>query len=128
MSAPTPAERAQVIAGLRELASLLEANPALPVEKYTRMRVSAGDVDMDIDDTDDAACRAAVDAAAAILGRPVTDHHGHHDTAWSSRVSGPDEEPYACWRVTYEVSAITAAAMAEHQLRQSYNDVIQVTA
>ena len=69
MSAPTPAERAQVIAGLRQLADLLEANPALPVEKYTRMRVSAGLFDMDVEETDEPAKRAVVHAAAAILGR-----------------------------------------------------------
>jgi hypothetical protein len=124
VTAPTPAERAQVIAGLRELADLLEANPALPVSKYTRMRVSTGDVDMDLDDTDDAACRGAVDAAAATLGRPVTDQHGHYDTTW---ISGAGEDRYGGWYVQYNVGSIATATMAEHALRQSYNGVIQVT-
>ena len=122
MSAPTPAERAQVIAGLRELADLLEANPALPVEKYTRMRVSAGDVDMDIDEQDEPAKQAAVDAAAAILGVTPVAHNGHYDAAWTSR----GELPHGQWRVTYEVGAIAAAAMAEHELRQSYSGNVQV--
>ena len=39
MSAPTPAERAQVIAGLRELADLLEAHlPLGPRDLYQRGR------------------------------------------------------------------------------------------
>lgn len=124
MSAPTPAERARVIAGLRELADLLEANPALPVTKYPVFGVHAGAVDTGLGDDDDDACCAFVDQAAAVLGTEITDRHGHYVTTWMSR----GEEPYDAWRMKYEVSRIRNAAMAEHLLRRSYDDVVQVPA
>lgn len=120
----TAAERAQIIAGLRELADLLEASPGLPVPKYPTIRVDAGAVDLGLDEQDEAAKRAAVDAAAAILGRPIEEHHGHYDTEWHAC----GEDPYGRWRVKYEVGSIAAATMAEYDLRRSYTGNIQVTA
>lgn len=120
----TAAERAQVIAGLRELADLLEANPGLPVPKYPRIRVDVGDVDMDIDEEDEPAKRAVVDTAAAILGSAISDRNGHYDTDWHAC----GEDSYGRWRVAYEVGSISAARMAEYDLKRSYTGNIQVTA
>jgi hypothetical protein len=114
---PQPAaDRAQVIAGLRELADLLEASPSLPVPRYPVFQVDAGPVDTGTDDSDEAAKRAIVDQAAAILGTPVRDSHGHYGTAWLSQ----GKEPYDCHRVKYGVLSITRATMAEHEARHSY--------
>lgn len=123
MSAPTAAERAQVIAGLRELADLLEAHPDLPVTKYPVFGVHAGSVDTGIDETDDDAGHGIVDQAAVILGTGTADSHGHYTTCWLSRgeerFEGDDR-----WRVRYEVSRISNAATADHEARRSYDSNI----
>jgi hypothetical protein len=126
VTAPTAAERAQVIAGLRELADLLEAHPELPVTVYPSMQVDAGPVDTGTGDGDEDGKRAVVDQAAAILGRPVRDQHGHYETTWLSTCADPGEEPYARARVQYRVLSITRAAMDAHDARHSYSDNIRV--
>jgi hypothetical protein len=117
VSAPTAAERAQVIAGLRELADLLDAHPELPVETSPDVCVHAGPVDPGTDDEDEDAKRAVVDQAAAVLGTPLTDHEGHYETTWKSQ----GEDPYNYYRVKYRVLSITKASMRAHEARQSYD-------
>lgn len=124
MSAPTAAERAQVIAGLRELAGLLEAHPELPVGKYPMFSVHAGPVDTGIDETDDDAGRSLVDEAAAVLGTEITDSNGHHTTTWLARGEERFEGDNR-WRVAYEVSRIGSAAWADYEARKSYERNVQ---
>lgn len=112
MNTTPEAGRAQIIAGLRELANLLEANPGLPITKYPDFMVHAGQVDMDMDDQDEDAKRAAVDAVAAALDLPTQTHQGHHSVTWSSAAAEPD---YSAYRLTYRVTAITEAAMLAHR-------------
>lgn len=112
MNTTPEAGRLQVIAGLRELADLLEANPDLPIDKYPDFLVHAGAVDMDIDEHDEDAKRAAVDAVAHALDLPTRTSEGHHSVTWSSAAAEP---AYAAYRVTYRVTAITEAAMQAHK-------------
>lgn len=129
MSAPTAAQRAQVIAGLRELADLLDAHPELPVPCYPRLRVTANDINTDIAEGDDAAARAFVDQVAAVLGIPVitTDHGGHYDTTWLSAGAGKWEGDDR-WRLVYEVGHISTAVWEQYYARKSYEPNVQVTA
>jgi hypothetical protein len=69
---------------------LCSANPSLPVPKYPVFQVDVGPVDTGTDDYDEDAKRAVVDQAAAILGAPVSDRHGHYEIIWRSR----GEDPY----------------------------------
>ncbi len=119
MSAPTAAERDQVIAGLRELADLLEAHPDLPVTKYPRMAVHAGETDTDVDEADDDAGRALVDQVAATLGTGITDRNGHYTTTWLARGEQMWEGDNR-WRVAYEVARISTASWADYEARKSY--------
>jgi hypothetical protein len=124
VSAPTAAERAQMIAGLRELADLLEAHPDLPVTAYPQMLVHAGPVDTGTDDENEDAKRAIVDRAAAILGTEATvplPGSGHYEATWRSRGEGPSRR----FRIEYKVLSITAAAMRAHDARQSYSENIR---
>lgn len=116
MTAPTAAKRAQVIAGLRELADLLEAHPELPVEKYPEFCAHAGPVDTGTDDGGEDAKRAVVDRAAAILGTATSESDGQYQTTWNSR----GEDLYNAYRVKYRVLSITAASMRAFYDRQSY--------
>lgn len=116
MPTPEPQDRAQVIAGLRELANLLEAHPELPVTSYPEILVHAGPVDMGIDDTDEDAKRGAVDQAAAVFGVTPEEHHGHYSAGWLSR----GDDAYARYRVSYRVVAITQAATQAYHDQQSY--------
>ncbi len=108
----TPDHRAQVIAGLRELAQYLEDNPDLPVPACygpEGVSVSVG-IDTDTSKDDDQACRAVVDAAAAILGgEPVTSPGDHYEAG--CRFSGG---------ISYRVLYIPQARMDEHAAEQSY--------
>jgi hypothetical protein len=115
---PQAANRAQVIAGLRELADLLEANPGLLVTTYPEMLVHAGPVDTGTDDGDETAKRTVVDQAAAVLGVMPEDNAqaGHYEVQWLSR----GEDPYQRHRVSYRVVAITRAAMQAHEAKHSY--------
>jgi hypothetical protein len=111
---PERTAREEYIAGLRAIADLLEANPALPVEHYpTGLKVSIG-ADLDIRDED--AARAAVDSAAAILGvQPRTTIGGHYEAV----------RPFS-GGLTYGVLHIPAEVMADHEARHSYSRNIQL--
>ncbi|GLZ15076.1 hypothetical protein Acsp04_53110 [Actinomadura sp. NBRC 104425] len=111
--AASPSARGKIIDGLRALADLLEADPALPV----------GDVDMTVfppSGTSDAAAAAMVDRIAERLGVTVSDDRpwgGHYDACKS----------FGDGWVTYSIVHIPTRAAAEHRARASYHDNIIVT-
>ncbi|GEM_PF-532922 len=74
---PNQATRAQITAGLRQLADYLDTNPALPLAPY------GWDLLVSTHDDTDTAGIAEVDRIAAILGVPVRDEiaDGGHYTA-----------------------------------------------
>ena len=101
-----PAERREFITSLMELAVFLEANPDVPVPRYsvTIHLIATGT---------DAEQAAAVDQIAAVLGvRPV---RGGHYTA--TRCFG---------QIEYQARAIPAAWEAEYQARHSYDGNISL--
>jgi len=107
---PNPDGRAALIAGLRDLADFLEANPAMPVpSRFTPQNISV----VPDGDTDDER-RAVVDRVAAVLGTEACDDHGHYGTG---RKFGP---------VEYRAFAISDAAWADHKAQSSYNGCIRL--
>ena len=109
-----PHTRQQVIDGLRELAQFLEDHPDLPTPRYSGATVSAHTThDCEIDREDRDASRAAVDAAAAILGSPVADDT-HYVT--SRQFSA----------VTYQVVYVPPASVASWDALTSYSDNLKV--
>ncbi|MEU6036936.1 hypothetical protein ABZ801_16165 [Actinomadura sp. NPDC047616] len=110
-----PSVRQQIIDGLRALADLLEADPALPVGRHGYEFLSFPPPGMH-----DAAAIAVVDQVAERLGVTVDDDRpwGGHYEACKSLAAG--------W-VTYRFVHIPARAAAEHQARNSYRDNITVT-
>jgi hypothetical protein len=109
MSTLDPDDRAAWIDGLVALACFLEAHPDLPVpESYSTQVITV------FSDGTDAEQRAAVDAAAAVLGVTASDPHGHgHYKA--ARQFGP---------LGFEFLAISHAASARFDARYSYHDSI----
>ena len=97
-------DRDAVIAGLREMADFLEANPHLPVDAVT-MRLYPR--------REDAAGRDLVDHIAAAMGATTQDDT-HYTT---TRRFGP---------VTYQAVHIPAEVQRDYEARHSYTDVIQV--
>jgi hypothetical protein len=105
--------REEYIAGLRELADLLEANPCLPAEAYpSGITVHVGP-DLRVRADDDAA--AVVDAAAAVLGVETRTTTGGHYEAVRQLPGG----------LSYRVLHIPAEVMADHEARNSYSRNIQ---
>jgi hypothetical protein len=103
-------DRAGVIAGLRELADFLEAHPGLPLhDRYELCTHTRGD--------SDEAERAQVDAAAVMLDATPRDNGNGHYSAGRTFAG-----------ISYRILAITRDHMAEYDARNSYSDVIQVTA
>ncbi|PSK83041.1 hypothetical protein CLV63_1417 [Murinocardiopsis flavida] len=102
----TPAQRAQVIAGLRELADYLEAHPQIPARADCEMNVSIiGDYGVEVDDADK---RAELERIAALADAPVRSRNGQHT---AKRGFGP---------VTYRATAIDQARMDAHEALYSY--------
>ena len=106
MTTDPTADRTALIAGLRGLASFLEANPAVPVRPaYHEIPVMY----FPDGDTDDER-RAAVDAIASALGATASDPdgYGHYKT---ERAFGP---------VVYGALAISDERRALHEAGSSY--------
>jgi hypothetical protein len=109
MTDHTPADRAQLITGLRQLADYLDTHPTIPLSRRVWELLSFPDCD------GDQAQRAAVDHVAATLGRTACDDTadgGHYTVA---RTFGP---------VTYKFVHIPARRRALHQAHMSYADAI----
>jgi hypothetical protein len=106
-----PAIRDEFIAALRELASFLAGNPAVPVPEYgTDILLSASSIDD--------GGQAQVDHAARLLNVPVindTAQDGHYRAA---RSFGPIE---------YRIVAISDAAMAVFHAESSYRGCVTPT-
>jgi hypothetical protein len=102
---PGHAHRGAAIAGLRELADFLDANPDVPVDLYGWTFHAFPRAETD------AAARAAVDQAAAVLNVPVTDDTARAGHYYARRMFGP---------VTYAVVHIPAEAAAAAAARGSY--------
>jgi hypothetical protein len=104
-------QRRACINGLLNLAILLESNPDLPVPtaSITIRAFPATGPDDEM--------RAEVDRVATLLGTEIDPNHlpyGHYST---SVTFGP---------VSYEFTAILAAARARHAAEDSYRDCIQI--
>lgn len=113
MTSNTTADRATFIAALRELADLLEANPAVPAPgRYDSPRIAVLP-ESGLSDDD---ANAFVDRFAAALGIEASDPRGSgHYTA--TRKFGP---------LSYESFHVSAAAMAARDARDSYANVIRL--
>lgn len=104
-------DRAALIAGLRDLADFIEANPAVPVPPYLSAHIS-----IPAPGSDDDEKRAFVDTTAASLGTTAAyvDPSGHYMTA---RTFGP---------VEFHVFTIPAAAHARYDALNSYRDSVRL--
>jgi hypothetical protein len=103
-------ERAQVIAGLRQLAAYLDQHPDVPVCPF------GWDLNVYPRQATEAQNRAEVDRIAAILAVTATDQTstGGHYTA--ARTFG---------RITYQATYIPDRRMAAHDAWMSYRDCVQ---
>jgi len=103
-------ERAQVIAGLRQLAAYLTDHPDVPVCAF------GWDLNVYPRLADEALNRAEVDRIAAIFGVTPADQTstGGHYTA--ARTFG---------RITYQATYIPDRRMAAHDALMSYRDCVQ---
>lgn len=114
MTTDPTTDRAALIAGLIDLACFLEAHPGVPVPPAwtSAARISV----LPPQHVDDDERRAFVDAFAAALGVEAADKDGsgHYK---ATRKFGPIE---------YESFAISRAATARHEARNSYADVIRL--
>ncbi|KXK63395.1 hypothetical protein AWW66_03515 [Micromonospora rosaria] len=97
-------ERAALIAGLRELADALEANPALPLPRAEISRSVLLD--------NDAAGQAEVARAAELLGTEVVSDNG---SAHTQRAFGG---------LTYEVFYVSRQRMTDHEALMSYRGAV----
>lgn len=114
--AAAPEHRAAFIAGLRDLASYLEANPDLPVQRFGEAVTLHTGHELPHGGTWDGEFRA-LKAFAAAIGAEVTELYPGSGHYYASRSFGP---------VTYEATAISPAAHARHDARNSYADVISL--
>ncbi len=101
--------RADITAGLRQIADYLDAHPDLPAAPYgwDLLVATHGDTDTE--------AAAEVDRIAAILGVPVDDQtrDGGHYTA--NKTFGP---------ITYRAFHITARSKAAHRAHMTYADAV----
>lgn len=104
--APDP--RAELIAGLRDLADWLEANPKVPVGRYPSIQFTY--FPGNEPGADEAAESAAVDRIAALIGVEVEVSPGEGHRSALKMVG----------RASYKAIAIPAKAIAEHDALQSY--------
>jgi hypothetical protein len=108
MPSAVPADliaRAQIIAGLRQLADYLDANPGVPVNEY------GWDLNIYTVHGGDAAQRAEIDQVAAVLGVAVQDETGSGGHYSAERTFG---------RITYRCVHISERRRAEHRAFVSY--------
>ena len=106
-----PATRAQLIAGLRDLADYLAANPTIPIPRY-------GDqITVNVNSTEDGGC-VQVRQAARLLAAAVTDQTRGGGHFYTERSFGP---------LTYRVVAIPDTCMARHQALWSYAGSVDPT-
>lgn len=96
--------RAQLIAGLREFATFVEANPHVPAPSHADLYVFPPD-------GEDAVMRAEIDRIAALLGI-TPDNPPERDRYTAVRAFGPV--------VTLRVVAIFTRTRANHRALQSY--------
>jgi hypothetical protein len=101
--------RNRIIDGLIDLAAFLEANPALPVPRFTwALTIPMG---VSVNGTTDLRQRAEIDRIAEVLGAPVWDETADGGHYIARRHFGP---------VTYEAVHIPARYMAQHRAARSY--------
>jgi hypothetical protein len=103
-------DRDALIAGLIALAGFLKANPEVPTS--VAPVIIRG---FPANGTDEQMC-AEVDKVAALLGTEIDPDHLPHGHYMTGIAFGP---------VTYEFTAILAAARARHAAVDSYRDCIQ---
>jgi hypothetical protein len=109
VSAGTADDRAAVIAGLRDLADFLEANPAVPGPSGSQRHLLCAPFGPDDER------RAFVDHVAAVLGTSAAfDSNGHYEAV---RSFGP---------VDFVVFMIPDAAHARYEAENSYRDSIRL--
>ncbi|MFF5249096.1 hypothetical protein ACFY3V_32855 [Streptosporangium sp. NPDC000095] len=104
---PDTTARAALIKGLRELATFLEANRAVPVPSFAGLTYFPEGTDLDI--------RAEVDAIAALLGTQADPGDSEHAHYRACRTFGP---------VEYTAVGIFAASRARHRANTSYEGCI----
>ena len=114
--AAAPEHRAAFIAGLLELACFLESHPDIPVQRYGQTITLHTGFELPHDGTwvdEFRALKAFADAIGADVAesRPGSGHY------YASRPFGP---------ITFEACAISPAAHARHDARNSYADVISL--
>jgi hypothetical protein len=108
----TTDNRAEFVAGLRELADYLESHPDLPVP--FRSATVGPYLGYPSPETDESR-RAEVDRIAAVLGvDPEWNYDSTHYTA--SRAFGP---------IAYQATAIGSEDMARHKAWTTYADAVQ---
>jgi hypothetical protein len=108
-----PAVREAFIAGLRDLADFLAANPALAVSVQLPQQIRI------VPYGSDEECERAIDEFAAAAGAEITD-----DRAGTGRYSAAR----AFGAVVYEALTYTAASLAASEARRSYADNVQTAA
>ena len=101
--------RHQIITGLRSLADFLEANPAVPVNKY------GIDVLHSVREHDDTASAAEVDRIAALLGNDVQDERHQRGHYKVTRTFG---------RVTYRAYYVPSEEMRRYRAWCSYVNAV----
>lgn len=111
MTMTTDPERRQAfVAGLRELADFLAANPAVAVPDHSAEKIILTPYGSDEE------CERAIDAFAEAVGAEVDD-----DRAGTGKYSAARE----FGMVRYEAFTYTAAVMAESAARRSYEKNVQ---
>lgn len=106
-----PARRDAYIAGLRQLASYLDANPGVPVPRYgTKILLIASQAE-------DGGIREIFDISVR-LAAPFVDATADTGSYRTSRAFGP---------VTYEAVASTEASMTRYYAERSHDGCITVS-
>jgi hypothetical protein len=103
MTYASPEERSSLIAGLRDLADLLEGNPEVPAPRWTDVMVFPPD-------GTENEMRAEIDRIAALIDASISDQTADDGHYTASRKFGP---------VQYKAVAIPARWLARRAARMS---------
>jgi hypothetical protein len=110
-TAPKQSARAQVTAGLRQLADYLDRNPGVPVNEFGDWQLT-----MCALNPDDADGKAEVDRIATILGVDVTDETADGGHYIASKSFG---------LVSYQMVRVLRARSAAYSALMSYQGAVQ---